>query len=231
MYCATHSVPGESGPTSLSVSLQIHTLCHNLPEWCSHAPSNMPTIHGLSLSLCSLFHSAASCVYRQAHSDTNTHTHTHTVHQKAWQKTGNFLSKLVIVALSHQEWKSMPLAERTCCSVEQWNDSGEWVALGPALKGPVNRISSERDTAQGQGFPCHQGVNVNWGDKPAGELPLLPISARFFFPPSQCPDCEQPCSLPQRLVNVNVVYLISAAYEVPTWPDRNNFSQGAANGK
>lgn len=181
----------------------------------------------LTLSLFSL----SLCCHSASHASTQWHLHTdtHAVHQKPWQRTGNFLSKLVIVALSHQEWKSMPLAERTCCSVEQWNDSGEWVALGPALKGPVNRISSERDTAQGRGFPCHQGVNVNWGDKPAGELPLLPISARFL--PSQCPDCEQLCSLPQCLVNVNGVYLISAAYEVPTRPDRNNFSRGVANGK
>lgn len=50
----------------------------------------------------------------------------------------------------------------------------ECVAFGLALKGPVNRISSERDIAQGQGFPCRQVVNVNWGDK-AAELSLYPI--------------------------------------------------------
>lgn len=68
----------------------------------------------------------------------------------------NFLSKLVIVALSHQEWKSMPLAKGTCCSVEQWNDSGEWVALGPALKGPVNRTGFERYNTS-SGIPSQRG--------------------------------------------------------------------------
>lgn len=75
-------------------------------------------------------------------------------------RTDNFFSKLVIVALSHQEWKSITLAGRTCCSVEQWNDSGEWVALGPALKGPVSCISFQRATVQVQDFPCHQGTGV-----------------------------------------------------------------------
>lgn len=51
MCCTTLSAPGESGSMGLSVSLQIHTLCHNLPEWCSHAPGNMTA--SLSLSLCS----------------------------------------------------------------------------------------------------------------------------------------------------------------------------------
>lgn len=171
MCCRTHSP--QRVRLDVSVSLQIHTLHHKLPAWCIHALSYMTAIQGLSRCLCFLSLSLSTVVHtcntlRLVHS----HTHTHTVHWIPWQRTGNFLSKLVIVALSHQEWKSMLLPERTCCSVEQWND---WATLGPALKGPVNRISSERDTAQGQGFPCHQGVNVNWGDKPAGEPPLLPI--------------------------------------------------------
>lgn len=98
----------------------------------------------------------------------------------------NFLSKLVIVALSPQEWKSMPLAEGTCCSVEQWNDSGEWVALGPALKGPVNRTSFERDTTQVQGFPASEALKVNRGDASADMRCHLPYFwlIQIFFTPS-----------------------------------------------
>lgn len=107
----------------------------------------------------------------------------------------NFLSKLVIIALSHQEWKSMPLAKGTCCSVEQWNDSGEWVALGPALKGPVNRTGFERDTTQVQGFPASKGLKVNRGDASADMHCYLPyflltqIFSVFFTP--DCSVCEQ----------------------------------------
>lgn len=86
----------------------------------------------------------------------------------------NFLSKLVIVALSHQEWKSMPPAKGTCCSVEQWNDSGEWVALGLALKGPVNRTGFERDTTRVQGFPASKALKVNRGDASADMLCYSP---------------------------------------------------------
>lgn len=76
MCCTTHSAPGESGSMGLSVSLQIHTMCHNLSEWCSHASSNISTIQGLSFSLHCLFHSAASCIYMQVYNHTSTKTYT-----------------------------------------------------------------------------------------------------------------------------------------------------------
>lgn len=72
--CAAQHIQPLSLARWVYLSLQIHTLCHNLPEWCSHAPSNMLAIQGLSLSLCSfiLLAVAYTCKYTMA----LTHRHT-----------------------------------------------------------------------------------------------------------------------------------------------------------
>lgn len=155
MCCSTCLAWGESGSVVLSVPLQIHNLCHNLSEGRSHAHSKISVSHLLFCCLCILAAKLCILFSKQRHISRNTQSTLETN-----PRTGNFFSKLVIVALSHQGWKSIALAGRTCCSVEQWNDSGEWVALGPALKGPVSRISFQRAMVQVQGFPCHQGTGV-----------------------------------------------------------------------
>lgn len=114
----------------------------------------------------------------------------------------NFLSKLVIVALSHYEWKSMPVAMGSCCSVEQWNDSGERVALGPALRGPVNHSSLWERYGTGSGDS--QSVATKSEPVVTDELTYSTLlrdlvlissslsvyrSARFHFHRAQCLRC------------------------------------------
>jgi len=44
------------------------------------------------------------------------------VHSSVWTVESELMCKVVIVAMLHQEWKSMAAAHGRCCSNEQWNN-------------------------------------------------------------------------------------------------------------
>lgn len=156
----------------------------------------------VSHSLCSQL-----WIYARTQSQSLTHPkHTCTQYIRS-HGTGDFLSKLVIVALSHQEWKSMLLAEWTCCSVEQWNDSGQCVALGLALKGSVNRISSQRyGTRTGFSLPsgckCELRWQTSWSTSPPFNFSFispLPMSTSWAVPQLASGFGQHQCCFPQSL--------------------------------